>query len=255
MKNSNYLVLLTPLVVFTMLECLLKFHKFIYLFVSIANLLVILTIFIFCRQSKNKKDIWAFLILPLLYTNMPVVYGIFISMKWIIHLIFIFDFLLLFNYFKFIYLYLFKPGYYKPQSIENLSFYSSLLISFLIFASAFAFQSFLDTPIWQNAIFVLFSMAIVLYQLFWSAKTALARNLVFIFVISLVFVELYWAASFLTFNFNVSGLIMTSVFYMTIGLTKSYLLEKLDKNTIKIYLTMGLATILLVVLTSEWLNL
>jgi len=234
---------------------MLAFHGFIYLFLSVADIAVILTIIIFGKQGRNKKDIISFLILPLLYVNFSVVYGVFISMEWIVHLIFIADFLFLFSYFKYIYLYLFKPGYYKPQSIENLSFYSSFLISFLIFASAFAFQSFLDLAVWKIAISILVFVSLVLYQVFWSAKTVVARNLVFIFVITLLFVELYWAASFLTFDFNVSGLIMASVFYMTIGLTKNYLLEKLDKRIIKIYLSLGLAAIALAILTSEWLNL
>lgn len=255
MKKGNFLVLLTPSLVFVMLECMLAFHGFIYLFLGVANLSAVLTVIIFCKQSRNKKDLLPFLILPLLYINFSVVYSMFISTKWVIHLIYIADFLFLFNYFKYIYLYLFKPGYYKPQSIENLSFYSSFLISFLLFASAFAFQSFLDTTVWKIAVSILVFVSLILYQVFWSAKTAVYRNLVFIFVIALLFVELYWAASFLTFDFNVSGLIMASVFYMAIGLTKNYLLEKLDKRIIKIYLSLGLAAIALAILTSEWLNL
>jgi len=64
---------------------------------------------------------------------------------------------------------------------------------------------------------------------------------------------LAWAASFTSLSFYILGLILAVCYYILIGLIRFYLLGRLTRQTIKLYLIFGLSSIFLVLLTAKWI--
>jgi hypothetical protein len=53
---------------------------------------------------------------------------------------------------------------------------------------------------------------------------------VYALLITLVLAEISWVASFLPFDFSVIGFIVAICYYMSTGLARLYLLERLEKT-------------------------
>jgi len=86
----------------------------------------------------------------------------------------------------------------------------------------------------------------------WANRIDLKIGFFYILIISLVLTELTWSASFLTLNFYILGLILAVCYYILIGLTRFHLLDKLTKRLVKLYLFYGFGSILIVLLTANW---
>ncbi len=158
----------------------------------------------------------------------------------------------LYIYLKHIYYYLLQPLAYEVFSIENISAYTNWLSFFLLAATIYGLQSFLNLPIIYLILIMLAVTALIVYQMIWAHKIELTAGLPYLLISCLVLVELAWSISFLPFNYNISGLCLAICYYVIIGLVKNHLLGKLDAKKVKIYLSLGSLCLLLILFTAKW---
>lgn len=253
MKYNRILPLLIPFFVFVLFELFFFNPKIIYTVLVFANLLIFFTITQFTKESDVSKKWWNFLILPALFTTGLAAYSVLFANNFIVQLLFILNSVFLYFYLKIIYYYLIRTKSYKNLSLENISSYGNFLAFFFISSVVYGLQSFLNMPVWSLAIVMAVVAALMIYQTIWANRVEEKNALVYILVGSLILVELAWAMSFLPLNFNASGLILAICYYILIGLVRHHLLGDLKKREIKLYLLLGIGSILLILLTARWM--
>jgi len=225
----------------------------IYVTVVLINLFLFFTVWQFSRVSDTQKDWWNFLILPSLMTTATAAYTTLLTNKLIIQLLFIFNIVLLYIYLKHIYYYLIRPQAYQPFSIENITSYGNFLTFFLVATTIYGFQSFLSIQTWLLMIIIMLASVLTIYQIMWANKIDFNKGIIYLLISCLIIVELSWSISFLPINYNIAGLTIAICYYMLIGLVRHFLLDKLDKKTIKLYLGFGFTSLFIILVTARWL--
>ncbi len=253
MKYNRILPLLIPFIIFALFEVFFFNPKMIYTALVFANLLIFFTITQFTKASDISGSWWNFLILPALLTTGLAAYSVLFANNFIVQLLFAFNAIFLYFYLKIIYYYLIQTKSYKNLSLENISSFGNLLIFFFVSSVVYGLQSFLNIPVWPLAIIVAVVAALIVYQMIWVNKIEAKSAFIYVLIGSLILVEFAWAMSFLPFNFNAAGLILTICYYMLAGLTRHHLLDNLQKRIVKLYLSLGFGSILLILLTTRWM--
>lgn len=253
MLLNRLLPLITPLSALILFEIFFFYPKMIYSVLLLASSLIFFTVWRFTRASDIDKSWWNFFILPGLMYASIIAYTVLLANKTIIQFLFLLNVILLYFYLRYVYYYLFRPAAYKPFSIENISSYGNFLTFFLISAAAYGLQSFLNLRVWLLMAMVLFAAGLIIYQIIWANKIDFKKSLPYILINCLILAELSWSLSFLPLNHNVSGLTLAICYYMLMGLSRHHLLGGLDKSKIKLYLSFGFISILIVLLTARWL--
>jgi hypothetical protein len=253
MKNIRFLPFLILLISLGLSELLFVAPKTIYyLAIPLGNLALIASVFAISWKKAELADFFRHLILPLSFFNGAIFYGIMLN-ELVAHLVFLVGAGLQFYYLRFLYLYLHKPYAYAPTSIENIAIYGSFVSVFWATATIYGLQSFINLPVWMLVTGISLVFSLLVYQIFWSNKIDEARFAVYVMLITLVLAEISWVASFLPFDFSVIGFIVAICYYMSTGLARLYLLERLEKRHVKAYLSYGFLSILAIILTSQWI--
>lgn len=253
MKYNRLLPLLTPLITLIFLEIFYKNPKLIYVVLVLINLSIFFTLRQFCKAGEIEKNWRDFYILPGLMSAAVVFYSILLSSKAVIQLLFALFIVLLYLYLRHAYYYLVRPIAYEPFSIENISSYGNFLTFFLFASAIYGLQSFLNTPVWILMLFMLLIVLLVIYQIVWANKINVKKAAYYILLTGLILIELFWSISFLPLNYNAAGLILAICYYVIIGLLRHYLLDKLDKNKVKLYLAVGTISLVAILFTSRWM--
>ncbi len=253
MKYNRFLPLLIPFIIFVLFEVFFFNAKAIYAVLVFSNLLIFFAITQFAKASDASKNWWNFLILPMLFTTGLAAYSVLFASNLFVQLLFIVNLVFLYFYLKIIYYYLVQTNLYKNLSLENISSFGNLLAFFFISSVIYGLQSFLNAPIWFLAVIAAATAALIIYQTVWANGAAARSAVIYVLIGSLILVELAWAMSFLPLNFNAAGLILTICYYMLIGMIKHHLLDNLEKRTIKLYLSLGIGSILIILLTARWM--
>ena len=252
-KLNRLLPLMAPILVFLFEEMYFFSPRLIYVAAVLANLLIFFTVWQFSQASEVDKRWWNYLILPALMTLAVMAYSVFISNQFLIQFLFIFNIIFLYLYLRHVYYYLLNPLAYEVFSIENISSYINWLTFFLLAATIYGLESFLDLPISRLVIIMIIAAALLVYQIIWVNKIELKSGLPYILISCLLLIELFWSISFLPFNYNISGLALAICYYTIVGLVKNHLLSKLDAPKVKMYLILGSVSLFLVLLTARWI--
>ncbi len=253
MHLNRFLPLLIPLFTLILFEIFFFNPKMIYVVLVLVNLLIFFAVWQFIKDSDMNKDWWNFLILPSMMSTVVVIYTILLSNKFLIQLLFILNIILLYFYLCYIYYYLVRPAAYRAFSIENISSYGNFLTFFLIATTIYGMQAFLSVKTWLLMIIMLAATCLIVYQVMWANKIDLNKGLIYILISCLIILELSWSISFLPLNHHIAGLIIAICYYMLIGLVRHFLLDKLDKKIIRLYLGFGMASLFVVLITARWL--
>ena len=253
MTLNRLLPLLAPLASYGLAQMYFFYPKLIYLAVILINLLIFFTVWRFGAASQVDREWWNYLILPAVMSIAIMAYSVFLNSRPVIQLLFVLNSAFLYSYLRQIYYYLLKPSSYEAFSIDNISSYASWLSFFFLSATIYGLQSFLNFSIFSLALVVLAATALISYQIIWVNKIELKKALPYILISCLILVDLCWSISFLPFNYNISGLSLAICFYAVSGLIKNQLLDKLDAARVKMYLTLGLASLFLILFTARWI--
>lgn len=253
MKYNRYLPLFVPLAVWAAFQGFLFYPASVYVLLVLVNLLLFFTFYQFTRASSTGEKWWNFYILPALLSLSIAAYSVILKNRLLIQFIFLLELVLLYFYLRFAYYYLEKPQQYKVSSIENISLYGNFIIFFFTAASVYGLESFLNSPVWPLVLILTAVAGLIIYQLTWANKIDFRTGLPYLLVDSVVIFELAWSISFLPLNYNVAGFVLAIFYYIITGLSRLHLLGSLDRAKIKLYLGYGLASVLLILLTSRWL--
>lgn len=253
MKFNRLLPLLVPMLVFLFEEIYFFSPKLVYVAAVLVSLLIFFAVWQFSRASTVDKRWWNYLILPVIMSVAIMAYSVFISNKLIIQLLFVANIIFLYLYLRYVYYYLLNPPAYEIFSIENISSYINWLTFFLLASTVYGLASFLNLSISWLVLIMIGLSAFLIYQIFWANKIEFRTGLPYILISCLILIELFWSISFLPFNYNISGLSLAICYYIIIGLVKNYLLDKLDKAKVKMYLILGAVSLFLVLLTAKWI--
>jgi hypothetical protein len=225
----------------------------IYVSLVLVAILIFFTVWQSCRADKDNKGWWNYLIIPTLLNFAVAGYIILLSNKLIIQALIIVNIVYLHLYFKIIYNYFIKPSNYEEGALENISLYGSFIAFFLGASVMYGLLAFLNLAIWLLIIASLAFFTAIIYQVLWVNTNRIKLSFLYTLICGLVIVEIAWAMSFLPIKYYISGFVLAIIYYILIGLTRFYLLDKLDSKIIKLYLGFGLSSIILVFLTARWL--
>lgn len=253
MKYNRFLPLFVPLFVFILSEVFYFNTRLIYVVTVFVFLLFLFTVRQFVKASKLKEEWWNFLILPSMFYLGSVVLSTMIPSRAIIQLIIVLNTVFLYLYLVTIYYFLINKDSYKDNSLENISSYGNFLAFYFTASAIYGLQSFLHISIWMLMLVFIVASALIIYQVMWANKINDKVGFFYLLILSLVLVELAWSVSFLTLNFYILGLIIAVCYYILIGLVRFYLLKKLNKKLVKMYLIFGFSSIIIVLITARWL--
>lgn len=237
---------------FVSMELFYFWPKLFYVTLVFLFLLFFFICWQFVRVSKKEKW-WVYAILPSIFTFGLLLFSLLVPSRWLVHILFIFNIIFLYFYFRTIYFYLIKPDLYKEYYLENLSAYGNFLAFYLLSSAVYGLQSFLNLPIWVLLGILLILVSLIVYQMLWAYKINIGQSLLYILIISLIIFELAWSMSFLTLSYYILGLLLSICYYLLISIVKFYLLEQLNNRIIKLYLFYGFFIIFTILLTARWL--
>ena len=254
MRYNRLLPIIIPLFILCNSEVFFYFPKMIYVIAVLNTLIYFFVIRQFIRASKRKESWVNFLILPVLFLIGSMFFSSMVSNKWLVQLLFVINAGFAYLYFRTVYCFLIDVKKYHADRLENISSYGNFLGFYFIASAIYGLQTFLNINTWILMIVLLLAILIIIYQVFWANRIDVNARLFYMLIISLVLVEMAWAASFMTLSFYILGLVLAVCYYMIIGLTRFYLLNTLTRSIIKSYLIFGFSSILLVLLTSNWIS-
>jgi hypothetical protein len=253
MKLVRFIPLLVPLLAYLFSEIIYFWPKAIYAVLVAVFFLFLFSSVAMIKRSGNKDKWWNVFILPTYFYIGIMVFITMIPNKLIIQFLFLLNLFFQYFYFRTVYNYLIKVDDYQSHSLENISSYGNFLGIYFISSAIYGLQSFLDTSVWQVMLAMLLVVGLAIYQVFWSNNIDFKVGFFYILLLCLVLVEIAWTATFLPSSFYILGLLFSICYYMLIGLTRFYLMQKLDRRVVKLYLIYGFSSILIVLLTARWM--
>ena len=229
---NKFLPIIISFIVFFFLETFFFYPKFIYINLVLVNLLFLVFLKkFFC--FKDNKILLNYFILPFLFTLGIIAYSTMIPNIAIIQFLFVLNILFIYLYFK-------GLLQNKFSSIENIFSLGNFLSFFFISASLYGLYSHLNISI----ILLLGAMLIIFALLVYNVIFTLSlkepgkknkKNIIYIIIFCIILIELAGTISFLPFDHNMIGLILSICYYMLIGLARYYLyLGKIEKKKIKL---------------------
>ncbi len=257
MPSNKLLTILTPVLIFVLLQIIFLKTSLVYAGLLISSLGLLITIKRFSKQSRITDKWINFFIFPFLFLNTSVVYSLFLTKDkiWLIELIFLLNLFVLNYFLKNAYDYLFNPGSYKKNSLENLFSYGNFLIIFFLSSTVYGLQTFLGV---NSSLLILIFVVLnilIIYQFFYINRINIKDNLVYLFISVFILAQISWSLYFLPLNFNLTGLILAICYYMIAGTVKSYLKNNLSKKILKLYLSFGFGSIFFILLSANWIEL
>ena len=252
MKNIRILIFLASLIIFSFSKLILLKAKMIYLTLFFSSLLVIFIIIYINKFSLLKKKWYSFVFLPIFFMISLNLYTSIIANPIIIYALFFLNSFFIYLYLRTIYYYLIRVDIYKKKSLENVTSYGSFLIIFFSSSFIYGLQSILNINISLVIPLLIPLLILVIYNVILVNEIKIKEGLIFVFLNSLILLEIAWVISFLPLKFNILGLVFTLCYYILIGLTRFYLKKIIEPRIIKLYLWFGLSSMLIVLLTSQW---
>ncbi len=147
----------------------------------------------------------------------------------------------------------YRGNNYPAQSFESISGNINSLSLFLLVAVFYSFSTFLNLPIWFLAFALLITATLLTYQMMWIAGLNLKKSWLYVLVIDVIVVEIFWALLFLPNTFYVKALVLTVVYYLSVNLSRNYLIDILNQKMIWRYLIIGGVVLGVVLATAQWL--
>lgn len=142
----------------------------------------------------------------------------------------------------------------RPLSLPKVNWqaYSGFFTVFFSVASIYGLETYLNLPLGLLVLIALFGFATAFSLALWASGGYSVRGAIATLVAVLLIAELAWALSFLPLRYQVTGFIVAVNYYLLLGLTGKQVFDKLDKRDIRLFITLALAFLLLVLATARW---
>jgi hypothetical protein len=246
--------IITPLIVFIGLELFFLNPRWIY---AIGPLLIVIlgaaTWKIIGKGLITVGARWFYLLTPISFLTSGALFALFLEQPWVKHSLALAIAIFVAVFLENIFVYIYQHEKYQTHSLENVSNYLNLASMFLFNSGLFGFFIFLNLPLWQISLLALAIFFILTVQTIWVNKIKLEAAWLYIFIICLILLEVFWATSFLSIAFYVSGLIVATVFYFTNNLMRLHLSRALNKKIVRRYSLLCGSIIFLILATAQWI--
>jgi hypothetical protein len=222
-------------------------------YVSLVLLIVLNTAAAFLLGRKKQSDWWKFLLLPALANVISVSYAVILTNQMAIQSIALL--LIIFNYiyWRYVFYYLHRQNLYIPFSLENLSFYVSFIIIFLLGSLIYGLRSLLSLNILILGVIVLICLSLIVLQVFWISKLNWRQNKVYLLVMLLVLMEEFFMLSLLPLDYNILGFVWATTYYLTISLVSDKLKDRLTRQKVKYLLILTAISWLVLFVSARWI--
>lgn len=137
------------------------------------------------------------------------------------------------------------------RAASAVGFLLTLLTAFFLYDTIFSFR----LTFWLNSLAVFFVSLPLLFHGFWSVNLEEEINKKLVLpscFLALCLAEFAFVISFMPLTVATSSLSLTTFMYVILGLTQASLAERLFKQTMYEYLSVGLVVLLILVLTARW---
>jgi len=245
------ILLLVPALWILGMEMLKNFQDYWWIICLVIFLQLILTIW-YLGKFKFNKIFVNLAILPALFAFCSFVFILFLIDSLVFHLVIILSAIILYLLLKQYNLYFNFPFKYQPYSLESLSLYLSLISAYFLFSSCFGSLILLQLNFWLLLGIIVFVMGLITYQFFWIHKINFSRSWLFVAIILIVLVESFVAVSFFPTSYYVNGFVLTTFYYLMLGLSKYSLSHGLTKKRVASYLIVSGICLAAVLFTAQW---
>ena len=250
-KLIHSLAIFCPLALILLTEAIFSYPASIYWLSPLLLALVAAAVwFLVGRKIKNK--ILTFYLPPIFLVSSTLLYTIFLQGQTLRRLIVILGGIVLAVFFENIYTYHFSQEKYQRYSLSNFSSYFNLIVIFLLNASLFSLIIFLQFPLWGAILINVIVTLLLAYQNLTVSRIEFIRSWPYILAISVISVEIFWAASFLPLSVYNQALILTIAHYLTAGISRNRLLGIFDRKIIIRYAVICLFCLLAILITAKY---
>lgn len=254
-KARRFLVFLTPLGIFFLLEYLLffyqRFPRSIVWILGLSCLIAVASFFLLAGKGAYREALLLG-ISPFLLIVSQFLFVLFLESKWLMQLLAVALLIFLVVFLENMYLRFSKSPSYQEYAVVNISHFLNIYTLFSFSAALFGFIVFLRFDVWAAASILMICGFLLTYENFWVISPKLSSSWVFIIVISLIIGELFWVINFLPSSIYVNAFILSIAYYVMLGLARNSILEILDRRVFLRYGIIGVFVLLIVVLTAKW---
>jgi len=253
MKFINRIIpWVAAVILFAVLENLLKAPKQIYWLTLVSFLVIILGVWQLTNRRLKDEKFWYLIVTPLFLFAGGLFFLSFLEGRFFKQFFVIVLSVLVWVFLQVVFLKFHLRAKYQAYSLENIATHFNLITVFLIASSFFNLTIFLGVPAWLLVIIFAIINILLIYQLVRLSDIALAVGWPYVVVITLIAAEIFWAVSFLPTSVYINGLIVTIVYYLITGLARNRLLGVWQKQVIKRYLLISLISLAVVLLSAKW---
>lgn len=221
-----------------------------------ATFLFALTPFLLGRLllwELRRPGFWIFLGLPTLLLISALAFFLlldFNTAKWTVAII-VSSLLLLYteNIFTFYH----APSHYQAYALEHLSIILSFVGIYFFGSAIFLAETFLEVPFWAGTIFIGFLTAVFGLAVLWTSKVSYDYSRPRAALLGVLMAQIHFAIYWLTIGFSASAALLTVAFACTLLYIRDESHDTLSKTRKIQYGVLGLASVLLIGLTSIWL--
>lgn len=253
MGFNRFLPLLAPISALMFLEFYFFWPKMVFVFGLFFYLFIFFSIRQFIKKSSQKASLFNFFLFPFVSFALVIAFSALLSNKILVHLVFLLESVLIYIYFKSIYYKLLNSEKYIKGHLENFSSYANFILFYFLSSVIYGYQVYLGINFSLLLFFFLFMSALIIYQVFWANNLYSKENIFFIFLIIFCLLEMSWVISFMSLSSYILGFLLSVCYYIIIGLSRFFLLDKINKKIIKSYLILGFSSIIIVLLTARWI--
>lgn len=240
------------LAVFIIVERIFVLPKQIYFLVPIILGLVFLAVWQLAGRKFKETRFWLLVLTPLCFALGGSLFLSFLQGRFIKHFFALFLALALGIFLEVIYSKFHNRIKYQPHSLENISFNLNIITVFFIASGFFSLITFLG---FSFLFFWLLFIVIILllnYQIIWLAGSRFSIGGWYLFIITLIMAEVFWAVNFLPTSIYVNGLLLTISYYLLAGLSRNWLLDIKEFKVVKRYLFTSLIILVIILITAKW---
>lgn len=215
--------------------------------------IIVLSVWSLTSESGLRHTFWQFVWTPLVFIGSGFFFYLFIDdplVRWLfIGGLLTVYMLILKNIFSFIH----HAEQYQPYALENIYGYVNMLSLFLFTASAYGASVLLGWTFWPLALATGVLASFLYMRTLWSHKIPWEHGKLFIMVLGIVTAELAYIVSLLPTAFVMNALLLVSVYYVLMNTTKDYLKATLNPRSVRTYVLISAATVVIALLTTKWI--
>jgi len=249
---KRLLVFLYPLLFFLGIELLFYNINYIVLILIVLSILLLITLKLLIKDKFFSWDFWGFVAMSFLFFYVAVCFLFIISSDVFRHSLIIVFIFILGIYLESIFSFYYQSWQYQPNTFENFSSFLTLLIFFLAVTNLYAFNVFLNFPIWVLSLILVVICSLLIFLAYWTNKIKSKLKFIYLIIFNVIIIEFFWAIAFLPASFYINSAIITIVFFLLWELFKAKLNEKWQNKIIwRLGIISGIL-LLIIIISSRW---